>query len=61
MSSIFETTERLEKPTALFDRNELKARVGSTLPLDQAREAHKMLGGAPHKSGKIILRVADLG
>ncbi len=54
------TTQRLEKLTPLFDRGELKARVGTVLPLDQARAAHEMLGGAPHKSGKIILRIADL-
>lgn len=51
------TTQRLEKLTELFDRGELKARVGSVLPLDQARKAHEMLGGAPHKSGKIILSI----
>jgi NADPH:quinone reductase-like Zn-dependent oxidoreductase len=36
----------------------LKPRVGTVLPLDEARKAHEMLGGAPHKKGKIILRVA---
>jgi hypothetical protein len=30
------------------------------LPLEQARKAHEMLGGAPHKSGKIVLSVAAL-
>jgi NADPH:quinone reductase-like Zn-dependent oxidoreductase len=54
------TTQRLEELTALFDRGELSARVGTVLPLDQARSAHEMLAGAPHKSGKIILSVADL-
>jgi NADPH:quinone reductase-like Zn-dependent oxidoreductase len=53
------TTRRLEKLTELFDHGELKARVGTMLPLDQARKAHEMLGGAPHKGGKIVLRVAD--
>ena len=52
------TTARLELLTNLFDRGELKARVGTVLPLDQARIAHEMLGGAPHKNGKIILNVA---
>jgi NADPH:quinone reductase-like Zn-dependent oxidoreductase len=54
------TAQRLEKLADLFDRGELKARVGTVLPLDQARNAHEMLGGAPHKSGKIVLRIADL-
>jgi NADPH:quinone reductase-like Zn-dependent oxidoreductase len=54
------TTRRLEELTALFDRGELKARVGTVLPLDQARKAHEMLGGAPHKRGKIVLKIANL-
>jgi hypothetical protein len=36
----------------------LDARVGSVLPLEEARTAHEMLAGAPHKPGKILLRVA---
>jgi NADPH:quinone reductase-like Zn-dependent oxidoreductase len=54
------TTQRLEKLTSLFDQGQLTARVGTVLPLDRARQAHEMLGGAPHKSGKIVLSVADL-
>ncbi len=54
------TTERLEKLTDLFDRGELKARVGTVIPLDQAQAAHEMLAGAPHKKGKIILAVGDI-
>jgi len=54
------TTQRLERLTEMFDRGELKVRVGTVLPLDRAREAHEMLGGAPHKSGKIILSIADM-
>ena len=53
------TTQRLQELTALFDRRELQARVGTVLPLDQARTAHEMLGGAPHNSGKIVLKIAD--
>jgi NADPH:quinone reductase-like Zn-dependent oxidoreductase len=53
------TTERLEKIAALFDSGALKARVGTVLPLDQARQAHEMLAGAPHASGKIILNVSE--
>lgn len=54
------TTKRLEALTALFDRGGLKARVGTVLPLDQARKAHEMLDGAPPGKGKIILNIADL-
>ena len=52
------TTARLDTITALFDRGKLTARVGTVLPLEQARTAHEMLGGAPHKRGKIVLSVA---
>lgn len=51
------TTARLDAITALFDRRELTARVGTVLPLDRARTAHEMLGGAPHDPGKIVLEV----
>ncbi len=54
------TTQRLEKLAALFDHGKLKTSVGTMLPLEQARKAHEMLGGAPHARGKIILRVAPL-
>ena len=53
------TLEPLSKLTDLFDRGELKAEVGTVLPLDQARSAHQMLGGAPHSRGKIVLSIAD--
>jgi NADPH:quinone reductase-like Zn-dependent oxidoreductase len=52
------TTARLDKITDLFNRGKLTARVGTVLPLEQARIAHEMLGGAPHKRGKIVLSVA---
>ncbi|HWB32782.1 MAG TPA: NADP-dependent oxidoreductase [Acidobacteriaceae bacterium] len=52
------TTERLERLTELFDAGELKARVGTVLPLEEARRAHEMLGGAPHEPGKIVLRMS---
>jgi NADPH:quinone reductase-like Zn-dependent oxidoreductase len=51
------TTARLRRLTDLFERGKLSARVGSVLPLDQARRAHQMLGGAPHEPGKIVLRM----
>jgi NADPH:quinone reductase-like Zn-dependent oxidoreductase len=53
------TSERLEKITEPFDRRELRARAGTILTLDQARRAHEMLD-APHRSGKIVLHIADL-
>jgi NADPH:quinone reductase-like Zn-dependent oxidoreductase len=52
------TTSRLDKIAALFDQNKLIARVGTVLPLEQARAAHQMLAGAPHKPGKIVLQVS---
>jgi NADPH:quinone reductase-like Zn-dependent oxidoreductase len=52
------TTARLDKITELFNQGKLTARVGSVLPLEQARMAHEMLGGAPHKRGKIVLSIA---
>lgn len=53
------TTQRLEKLTELFDRGALKPGVGTVLTLGQARTAHEMLAGAPHKRGKIILHASD--
>ena len=52
------TTARLNKITELFDSGKLATDVGTVLPLEQARVAHEMLGGAPHKRGKIVLSVA---
>jgi NADPH:quinone reductase-like Zn-dependent oxidoreductase len=51
------TTERLNTISKLFDSAELQPRVGSVLPLNDVRTAHEMLAGAPHKRGKIVLRV----
>lgn len=52
------TTARLNKITELFDSGKLVVDVGTVLPLEEARVAHEMLGGAPHKRGKIVLRMA---
>lgn len=52
------TTSRLNKITQLFDSGRLVTNVGTVLPLEEARIAHEMLGGAPHKRGKIVLRIA---
>ncbi len=53
------TTARLNKLTELFESGELKAAVGTIVPLDEARRAHEMLGGAPHARGKIVLQMPD--
>jgi NADPH:quinone reductase-like Zn-dependent oxidoreductase len=52
------TTARLNKITELFDSGKLVPNVGTVLPLEEARIAHEMLGGAPHKRGKIVLSIA---
>lgn len=52
------TTARLNKITELFDAGKLATQVGTVLPLEEARTAHEMLGGAPHKRGKIVLQIA---
>jgi NADPH:quinone reductase-like Zn-dependent oxidoreductase len=51
------TTARLNALTHLFSRHKLATQVGSVLPLEQARVAHEMLAGAPHKRGKIVLQL----
>ncbi len=51
------TTARLQTLTALFDSGRITARVGSILPLSEARQAHGMLAGAAHKAGKIVLEI----
>jgi NADPH:quinone reductase-like Zn-dependent oxidoreductase len=55
------STERLNKVTEMFDAGEISARVGSVLPLAEARRAHEMLAGAPHEPGKIMLQVRGPG
>jgi len=49
------TTDRLNTISAWLDRGQLAVHVGTVLPLERVREAHEMLGGAPHKRGKIVL------
>lgn len=53
------TTARLDNVSELLDRAKLLPQVGTVLPLAEVRTAHEMLAGAPHKRGKIVLRVAD--
>ena len=52
------TTDRLNTIAQLFGQGTLVPQVGTVLPLADARTAHEMLGGAPHKRGKIVLQVA---
>lgn len=52
------TTARLNQISELFETGKLVTEVGTVLPLDQASLAHEMLGGAPHKHGKIVLSMA---
>jgi NADPH:quinone reductase-like Zn-dependent oxidoreductase len=51
------TATRLGKLASLLDSRKLTAEVGTVLPLEEARRAHEMLAGAPHKRGKIVLRM----
>ena len=51
------TTARLDKITDLFDRGRLIADVGTVLPLEDARIAHEMRAGRPHRRGKIVLNI----
>lgn len=54
------TTEYLTKIASLIDRGELRTRVGTVLPLADAREAHLMLEHVrPHPKGKIVLAVGS--
>ncbi len=52
------TTGRLNNISQLFDSGKLVTDVGTVLPLEEARLAHEMLAGAPHKRGKIVLSMA---
>jgi NADPH:quinone reductase-like Zn-dependent oxidoreductase len=52
------TTSRLNKITELLDSGKLVTNVGTVLPLEEPRVAHEMLGGAPHKRGKIVPSMA---
>jgi NADPH:quinone reductase-like Zn-dependent oxidoreductase len=51
------TTARLQALTEMFEHGRITPRVGSVLPLEDARRAYEMLAGAPHDRGKIMLRV----
>lgn len=49
------TAARLGTLARLLDNRKLIPEVGTLLPLGEARMAHAMLAGAPHKRGKIVL------
>jgi NADPH:quinone reductase-like Zn-dependent oxidoreductase len=51
------SSARLERIAALIEDGRLTTCVGDVLPLADARLAHEMLEGLPHKRGKIVLRV----
>jgi NADPH:quinone reductase-like Zn-dependent oxidoreductase len=53
------SSRRLEELAALIDAGALTTSVGDVLPLAQARTAHEMLAGKPHRRGKIVLRVDE--
>jgi NADPH:quinone reductase-like Zn-dependent oxidoreductase len=53
------TATRLTALARLFDGRKLNVEVGSVLPLEEARKAHEMLAGAPHKRGKIVLAMQE--
>jgi NADPH:quinone reductase-like Zn-dependent oxidoreductase len=52
------STQYLTEIAALIDRGDLRTRVGTVMPLADAREAHLMLEGfRPLSKGKIVLAV----
>ena len=51
------SSRRLEQLAALIQAGELTTNTGDVLSLADARLAHEMLAGRPHKRGKIVLRV----
>jgi NADPH:quinone reductase-like Zn-dependent oxidoreductase len=53
------TRDRLDRISAMVERGALKLPLGEVLDLADASTAHRMMDGAPHKPGKIVLRVAD--
>lgn len=53
------TSERLKIIADLIAAGELRTEVGEVLWLDEARKGHEMLEGAPHRRGKIVIKIAD--
>lgn len=52
-------TAQLRDIAKLIDAGKLKTEVGEVLWLDEAHKGHEMLEGAPHRRGKIVIKVAD--
>ena len=52
------TSGGLTRIAELLDVGQLTTNVGEILPLAEARLAHEMLAGKPHKRGKIVLSVS---
>ena len=50
------TSEGLTRIADMIDEGRLTTCVGEVLALSDARVAHEMLAGRPHKRGKIVLR-----
>ncbi|MEP7304845.1 MAG: NADP-dependent oxidoreductase [Acidobacteriota bacterium] len=53
------TSEGLARIAEMIDGGRLSTCVGDVLPLSEARIAHEMLAGRPHKRGKLVLRLQD--
>jgi NADPH:quinone reductase-like Zn-dependent oxidoreductase len=53
------TRDRLDRISEMIERGTLNLPFGEVLDLAEASTAHRMLDGAPHKPGKIVLKVAD--
>lgn len=53
------SSPRLEQIATLIEAGELHTHVGEVLALADARIAHEMLAGKPHKPGKIVLTVDE--
>jgi NADPH:quinone reductase-like Zn-dependent oxidoreductase len=53
------TRNRLDRISAMAQHGTLHLPVGEVLDLADAQLAHRMLDRAPHKAGKIVLKVAD--
>ena len=51
------TSDGLTRIADLIGSGRIATDVGEVLPLAQARLAHEMLAGKPHKRGKIVLAV----
>jgi NADPH:quinone reductase-like Zn-dependent oxidoreductase len=53
------TRDRLDRIATMVERGTLDLPLGEVLDLADASTAHRMLDGAPHKPGKIVLKAAD--